>query len=90
MPISVDYSYKGDYYFDFSPVSETEWLKQNAYDVLNARVAYSSAGGGWEIGVWCTNLTDSSYYEDAVVQSASSRVSYADPRTFGVDFRLRR
>ena len=90
MPISVDYSYKGDYYFDFSPVPETEWLKQNAYDVLNARVAYSSAGGGWEIGVWCTNLTDSSYYEDAVVQSASSRVSYADPRTFGVDFRLRR
>ena len=90
MPISVDYSYKGDYYFDFSPVPETEWLRQEAYDVLNARIAYSSAGGGWEIGVWCTNLTDSSYYEDAVVQSASSRVSYADPRTYGVDFRVRR
>jgi iron complex outermembrane receptor protein len=84
-----DYSYKGDYYFDFSPVAETEWLKQDAYDLLNARVAYSRADGRWEIGVWCTNLTDSTYYEDAVVQSASSRVSYADPRTYGIDFRLR-
>lgn len=90
LPISVDYSYKGDYYFDFSPVPETEWLKQDAYGVLNARVAYASASGGWEVGIWCTNLTDSTYYEDAVVQSASSRVSYADPRAYGIDFRLRR
>jgi iron complex outermembrane receptor protein len=86
---SVDYSYKGDYYFDFSPVPETEWLKQDAYNVTNARVAYSSPGGAREIGLWCANLTDSTYYEDAVVASASSRVSYADPRTYGVDFRLR-
>jgi len=89
MPVSVDYSYKGDYYFDFSPVVETEWLKQDAYDVLNARVAYSSAAGGFEVGLWCRNLTDSTYYEDAVVQITSSRVSYADPRTWGIDFKLR-
>ena len=90
LAISGDYSYKGDYYFDFSPVAETEWLEQDAYDVLNARVAYSSTDGDWEVGVWIRNLTDSTYYEDAVVQSASSRVSYADPRTGGIDFRLRR
>jgi iron complex outermembrane receptor protein len=89
VPLNVDYSYKGDYYFDFSPVAETEWLKQDAYGVLNARVAYASSAGGFEIGLWCRNLTDSTYYEDAVVQSASSRVSYADPRTLGIDFKLR-
>jgi iron complex outermembrane receptor protein len=89
LAISGDYSYKGDYYFDFSPVPETEWLRQDAYDVLNARLAYSPPDGAWEIGIWCTNLTDSAYYEDAVIQSASSRVSYADPRTFGFDLRLR-
>jgi len=89
VPINVDYSYKGDYYFDFSPVAETEWLKQDAYDVLNARVAYSSAAHGFEIGLWCRNLTDSTYYEDAVIQTAASRVSYADPRTWGIDFKLR-
>ena len=75
--------------FDFSPVAETEWLKQDAYGVANARVAYSSAAGGFEVGVWCRNLTDSAYYEDAVVQSASSRVSYADPRAWGIEFKLR-
>jgi iron complex outermembrane receptor protein len=89
MPMTFDYSYKGDYYFDFSPVAETEWLEQDSYGVLNARVAYASAVG-WEVGIWGLNLTDASYYEDAVIQSASSRVSYADPRTYGIDFKLRR
>ena len=87
--MSVDYSYKGDYYFDFAAVPETEWLKQRAYGVLNARVAYATEDSSWEIGLWGANLTDESYYEDAVLTAASSRVSYADPRTWGVDFRLR-
>jgi iron complex outermembrane receptor protein len=88
IPVSIDYSYKGDYYFDFSAVETTEWLKQDAYGVLNARVAYARSAG-WEIGVWGRNLTDTSYYEDAVLFTASSRVSYADPRTYGIDFKLR-
>jgi len=86
---SVDYSYKGNYYFDFSAVATTEWLEQEAYGLLNARVAYGSPGNAWEIGFWGGNLTDASYYEDAVVTSVSSRVSYADPRTYGIDFKLR-
>jgi iron complex outermembrane receptor protein len=90
VPINITYSYKGEYYFDFAAVPETEWLRQDAYGVLNARVAYASADGGWEVGVWGTNLNDASYYEDAVVTAVSSRVSYADPRAFGVDFKLRR
>jgi iron complex outermembrane recepter protein len=88
IPVSVDYSYKDDYYFDFSPVAATEWLKQDAYGALNARVGYTSADSAWEIGVWGINLTNASYYEDAVLQSVSSRVSYADPRTYGIDFKL--
>lgn len=90
IPVSIDYSYKGDYYFDFSAVEATEWLKQDAYGLLNARVAYAGgAGSGWEIGVWGRNLTDAAYYEDAVLFTASSRISYADPRTYGIDFKLR-
>jgi iron complex outermembrane receptor protein len=89
IPLSVGYSYKGDYYFDFSAVEATEWLKQDAYGLLNARVAYAGrTGTGWEVGVWGRNLTDTSYYEDAVLFTASSRVSYADPRTYGMDFKF--
>ena len=87
MPLNVNYAYKGDYYFDFSATPETEWLKQHAYGVLNARIAY--AGERWEIGLWGTNLMDEDYYEDAVLNSVSSRVSYADPRSYGIDFKLR-
>ena len=53
------------------------------------RFCYASSDDAWELGLWGANLTDESYYEDAVIQSTSSRVSYADPRTFGIDFRLR-
>ena len=88
LPVSIDYSYKGDYYFDFSAVEATEWLKQDAYGLLNARVGYV-ARAGWELGLWGSNLTDASYYEDAVLITASSRVSYADPRSYGIDFKLR-
>jgi iron complex outermembrane receptor protein len=87
MPLNVNYAYKGDYYFDFSATPETEWLKQHAYGVLNARIAY--AGKRWEFGLWGTNLMDEDYYEDAVLNSVSSRVSYADPRSYGIDFKLR-
>lgn len=87
IPVSVDYSYKGDYYFDFSPVAATEWLKQRAYGLVNARVAY--ARDAWELGFWGANLTDARYYDDAAVTAVSSRVSYADPRTYGIDFKLR-
>jgi len=89
LPITLNYAYKGDYYFDFAAVPATEWLKQAAFGVLNARIAYSSAGRKWEVGLWGSNLTDEHYYEDAVMNAASSRVSYADPRTYGVDFKLR-
>ena len=42
----------------------------------------------WEIGLWGTNLTDAQYYDDAVLTSVSSRVAYADPRLYGVDFKV--
>ena len=84
-----NYAYKGDYYFDFSAVPETEWLKQNAHGVMNARVAYVASGERWELGLWSNNLTDEVYYDDAVLTNVASRVSYADPRTSGIDFKYR-
>ena len=85
----IDYAYKGDYDFDFAAAPEAEWLRQEAYGVLNARFAYVAPTGQWEIGLWGANLTDETYYEDAVLTSFSARVSYADPRTYGIDFKLR-
>jgi iron complex outermembrane receptor protein len=88
LPLSASYSYKDSYYFDFSAVAATEWLKQPPTSILNARVAYKAPRGRWEIGLWGTNLTNAVYYDDAVLTNVSSRVSYADPRMYGVDFKL--
>ncbi|HEY8519637.1 MAG TPA: hypothetical protein VIN61_06130 [Gammaproteobacteria bacterium] len=65
-----------------------EWLRQPTHGVVNLRVAYAAANGKWEVGLWGTNLTDERYYEDAVLNSVSSRVSYVDPRMYGVDFKI--
>ena len=89
IPVSVNYAYKGSYYFDFSAVPETEWLRQAPHGVLSARIGYVAPGGGWEAGLWATNLTDEIYLEDAVLTSVASRVSYADPRRLGIDFKVR-
>jgi iron complex outermembrane receptor protein len=89
VPLRIDYAYKGTYYLDFSAAPETEWLRQGSYGVLNARLAYVAPGAKWEIGLWGANVTDEAYYEDAVLTSVSSRVSFADPRTYGIDVKLR-
>jgi iron complex outermembrane receptor protein len=89
LPLRVDYAYKGDYYFDFAAVPDNEWLRQPAYGVLSARFGYAAPSGLWELGLWGANLTDEAYYEDAVLTSFSARVSYAEPRTYGLDFKLR-
>ena len=89
LPLSVNYAYKGDYYFDFSAVPETAWLKQKPYGVLSARIAYRARDERWEVGLWGTNITDEAYLEDAVLTAVVSRVSYADPRLYGIDFKLR-
>lgn len=83
------YAYKGDYYFDFAAVPETEWLKQRAHGVLNARVGYVASNERWEVGLWSTNLADEIYCDDAVLTNVASRVSYADPRMSGIDFKYR-
>src|SRR5688572_16083965 len=86
---AASHAYRGEYYFDFSAVPETEWLKQDAHGVLNARVAYVASDERWEIGLWSNNLTDELYYDDAVLTNVASRVSYADPRMSGIDFKYR-
>lgn len=88
LALSARYSYKDSYYFDFSAVPETEWLEQPPTGILNARIAYVAPRGRWEVGLWGTNLTDEAYYDDAVLTSVSSRVVYAEPRMYGVDFRI--
>ena len=85
-PVSITYSYKGDYKFDFVAAPETSALQQDAYGLLNARWAYYSADDTWSVAVWGKNLMDEDeYFDDINANPAGIRGSVGTPRTYGVD-----
>ena len=84
MPITLSYSYKDDYLFDFIADPLTERLRQKAYGLLNARVTYIPSEN-WRISGWVNNLTDVHYFDDLVAAGSGLRGSYGAPRTYGVE-----
>lgn len=84
MPITLSYSYKDDYLFDFIADPLTERLRQKAYGLLNARVSYIPSEN-WRISGWVNNLTDVHYFDDLVAAGSGMRGSYGAPRTYGVE-----
>ncbi|MBE0547194.1 MAG: TonB-dependent receptor, partial [Rubrivivax sp.] len=66
---------------------------QPAIDLINLRAAYTAPGDRWTVALWCKNLTNESYYTD-VNSPRWSGLPYtiawrAEPRTFGLDAKLR-
>lgn len=85
LPVSVTYSYKDDYNFDFpvDPIART-WLRQEGFGLVNARAAYYSPGDKWSLSLWGRNLTDEEYFNEAAGNAMGLRGFWADPRTYGV------
>lgn len=85
-PISLTYSYKGSYKFDFVADPATSALEQDSYALLNARWSYYSADESWMVALWGKNLADEDqYFDDINANPAGIRGSVGTPRTFGVD-----
>jgi iron complex outermembrane receptor protein len=66
---------------------------QPAIDLLNLRAAYTAPGDRWTFAIWGKNLTNEQYYSD-VNSPRWSGLPYtiawrAEPRTFGLDAKLR-
>lgn len=66
---------------------------QPALDLLNLRLSYAGPGDRWSVALWGKNVTDESYYTD-VNAPRFSGLPYTigwrnQPRTFGVDAKLR-
>jgi len=66
---------------------------QPAIDLLNLRLAYTAPSERWSVGLWGKNVTNESYYSD-VNSPRWSGLPYtigwrAEPRTFGLDAKLR-
>lgn len=85
VPVVLTYSYKDDYDYDFIVDPLSAGLRQDAYGLLNVRVSYVSASEKWSLALWGNNLADEDYFNDKVGAGSGFRVSYAPPRTYGVD-----
>lgn len=88
MPLTVTYSYTGEYDFDFVGSPSTGALTQDAVGLLGARASYRAANGRWRVSVWGNNLTDEEYFNEVVANGFSLRGNWAAPRTYGVDLSL--
>ncbi len=64
---------------------------QTSYTVSNARFAYNSGSGAWDLAACVRNLTDQRYkvYKLDLSSIGFNQGVYAPPRTYGVEFAYR-
>lgn len=89
LPVSLTYSYKDDYFFDFVVDPLTKKFKQEGYGLLNGRVSYHTPDERWIVSLWGRNLTDETYFDEITGNFAGMRGSYGVPRTYGADLEYR-
>ena len=72
--------YTGDYFYD-----DTNLLKQKAYTLVDASLAYTAPSEIWTVTVWGKNLTEEEYSPWGSTLGALGENRFpAAPRTFGV------
>jgi len=79
-----DYAYRSEYYND---VNNTPGLVQDAFGLVNARVALEGNSRTWELALFGTNLTDEHYITGGVGGLNAiglNEVQYARPREGGL------
>jgi outer membrane receptor protein involved in Fe transport len=65
---------------------------QDAYTLVNARLAIASINDAWTLEAWAQNLTDKTYAQviiDGPAQTATYDAFLGAPRTFGITGRVR-
>ncbi|MEE8495752.1 MAG: TonB-dependent receptor, partial [Xanthomonadales bacterium] len=81
----VDARYQDDSFYDpdSSPITLIP-----SYTLVDASIAYTSAGGAWKIALWAKNLTDEDYVTHIFSQRGGtvSFASYGPPKQVGLTF----
>jgi iron complex outermembrane receptor protein len=84
--IRYDYRHQDKVYSD--PLN-IEGSAIPGYSLQDFRVAYVTAGGGWELAAWVNNLADKEYLLHAWPAAPFGYIqTYAPPRTYGVTFSM--
>ena len=85
---STDWSYTDEH---FQNAANSELIKTDAHDEINARFAYGAASGAWELAVVGTNLTDETYHTGGfdIGVLGIGAVYLNKPRWYGATFTYR-
>jgi iron complex outermembrane receptor protein len=89
IPFNLTYSYKSEFDFDLIPGdrnNRVDEYRHDSYQLLNARVAYTSSNEDWSVALWGNNLTDEEYFDEVVAFATAVRATVGAPRTYGIDF----
>jgi len=86
--LRLDYYHSGKKFFD---QYENPFVNQEAYDLLNARVSFTSQDRKWQVSVFGKNLTDElvitrGLYIPVLFGINGYQADLAPPRTYGVEF----
>lgn len=81
----VDYRYQDDSFYD---PDESPLTLIPSYSLINARIAWTSASGAWEIAAWGKNLGDEEYVRHIYSQRGGTVTfaNYGAPRQVGLTF----
>jgi iron complex outermembrane recepter protein len=84
---SVSYNHGGNYFFDddngkgqLTPALD----KQKTMNIVNASVAWHSAGGRYSSSIWGKNITGTKYFSSGLEQALLTNFSPAPPATYGI------
>jgi iron complex outermembrane receptor protein len=79
----IEYSWQDD-----MPWGVENTVYEDAYGLLDARIALSPRAGGWEITVYGKNLDDELYRFDTIPFLGEVFSRFGPPRSFGVQATL--
>lgn len=65
------------------------WAIQPAFDLFDARIAWTSPGGAFEAALWGKNLGDESYLGHLYTIASSVVAVYGDPKMYGASLNYR-
>lgn len=87
--VRADGTYQSEIFFE---ASNTPLELQDAYEIYDARAAFRSADGSWELALWGKNLTDelAKTHITAFAPFQQNLRIYQPPRTYGVTLTFRR
>jgi len=85
----TDFSYVDEHYLE---PNNREFLAEDGYSIVNARLSLMPQSGPWEISAWVKNLSDEQYRtaaQDISLALGFSEIVTGQPRTWGIELEYR-